>query len=97
MESLSLLEKWYLSQCNGEWEHQHGIRIETIDNPGWSLTINLNGTQAENGTLNLVKIERAENDWIHYWVEKNQFHARVGPQNLTEGIKTFLGWIENLK
>jgi hypothetical protein len=31
--------EWYTKQCNGDWEHSYGIRIDTIDNPGWSLTL----------------------------------------------------------
>lgn len=30
------LQKWYKSQCDGDWEHEYGIKIETVDNPGWS-------------------------------------------------------------
>jgi hypothetical protein len=30
----SLLEAWYASRCDGEWEHGYGISIETLDNPG---------------------------------------------------------------
>jgi hypothetical protein len=94
MESLSLLERWYSAQCDGDWEHQYGVHIGTLDNPGWTLRIDLCGTDAEGRTLDRVKIERTENDWIYYWVEKNQFQARMGPQNLTEGIEAFVGWLE---
>jgi hypothetical protein len=31
------LEQWYFRQCNGDWEHTHGIIIETLDNPGWAV------------------------------------------------------------
>ena len=44
MDSLTQLQKWYLSQCDGDWEHTYGIGIGTLDNPGWSLKINLVGT-----------------------------------------------------
>jgi hypothetical protein len=94
MESFSLLERWYSSQCDGDWEHQYGVHIGTLDNPGWTLKIDLCGTDAEGRTLDRVKIERAEANWIHYWVERNQFQARMGPQNLTEGIETFFEWLE---
>jgi hypothetical protein len=94
MESFSLLERWYSYQCDGDWEHQYGVHIGTLDNPGWTLKIDLCGTDAEGCTLDRVKIERAEGNWIHYWVEKNQFQARMGPQNLTEGIETFFEWLE---
>ena len=30
---------WYLSQCNGDWEHAYGVKIDTLDNPGWTLEV----------------------------------------------------------
>lgn len=41
---LSALAQWYASQCNGEWEHHRGISIESCDNPGWWVKIDLEGT-----------------------------------------------------
>ncbi len=93
--SLSLLEKWYRQQCNGDWEHQWGIKIDTLDNPGWTIAISLNETRAEGRTLERVRIERTEDDWIDYWVEKKAFHAACGPLNLSETIKIFVEWFES--
>jgi len=39
MDLLEQVEDWYSSQCNGDWEHQYGISIDTLDNPGWSRSI----------------------------------------------------------
>jgi len=94
MDSLSLLEKWYSSQCDGDWEHQYGVKLETLDNPGWTLEIDICRTAARDRALDRVKIERTENDWIHYWVEKKQFRAHMGPQNLREGMETFFRWLK---
>ena len=47
MNTIERLQKWYLAQCNGVWEHSSGIVIESLDNPGWQMKINLKGTQAE--------------------------------------------------
>lgn len=41
MELLRFLQDWYLSQCDGDWEHQLGIDIGTIDNPGWTVKVSL--------------------------------------------------------
>jgi hypothetical protein len=41
------LLKWYKSHCNGDWEHGRGIHLDTIDNPGWSLSINLEDTEGK--------------------------------------------------
>ncbi|MEW1657997.1 Imm53 family immunity protein [Streptomyces sp. NPDC093707] len=39
LDPLSSLTAWYTSQCDGDREHEYGIRIETLDNPGWSVEI----------------------------------------------------------
>jgi len=44
LDNMSWLTRWYATECNGDWEHQSGIRITTIDNPGWNVNINLYGT-----------------------------------------------------
>ena len=31
------LSNWFASQCDGEFEHAYGIRIESTDNPGWLI------------------------------------------------------------
>lgn len=41
---LEWLQDWYLQQCDGEWEHFYGVKIETLDNPGWYIEIDLNDT-----------------------------------------------------
>ena len=41
------LQNWFKSQCDGDWEHEYGVKIETVDNPGWYVVINLTGTECE--------------------------------------------------
>ena len=41
---LTWLEGWYTRCCDGEWEHRYGVCIETLDNPGWLIRIDLTGT-----------------------------------------------------
>ncbi len=41
------LQSWYANHCDGVWEHTSGVRIDTIDNPGWSLKVDLIGTELE--------------------------------------------------
>jgi hypothetical protein len=47
MNALQWLQVWYKSQCNGDWEHQHGIKINTLDNPRWDLKIDIYNTDLE--------------------------------------------------
>ena len=39
-ESITLIETFYSSKCDGKWEHQLGVKIESTDNPGWLVSIN---------------------------------------------------------
>lgn len=44
MNVLSRRSAWYGRQCDGDWEHRKGVSIERCGNPGWWVTINLEGT-----------------------------------------------------
>ena len=37
--NLIWLLSWYHSQCDGDWEHGNGVKIGTIDNPGWFFKV----------------------------------------------------------
>ena len=47
MSVLDDLQKWYTSNCDGEWQEEYGVEIGTLDNPGWSVTIDLEDTNLE--------------------------------------------------
>ncbi len=88
------LQDWYLRQCNGDWEHEYGIKIDTIDNPGWSLQIDLSGTTLTGKTFEKIRRDVDENNWVHCWVAENKFQAGGGPLNLGDLIKEFVEWAE---
>ncbi len=94
--TVSSLERWYASQCDGDWEHSYGVNIETLDNPGWRIRIDLTGTRKENGSLQRQVVSRAEDDWIQYWIEKKQFQIACGPQNLSEAVDIFVQWFDSI-
>ena len=93
--SLSALEQWYATQCNGEWEHSYGIKIDTLDNPGWQVHIDLTETGKQDSLLALVKLDRTETNWICYWIEKKRFEIACGPLNLTEALEIFVSWFNS--
>lgn len=96
MNALDRLQEWYSTRCNGDWEHQYGVEIETLDNPGWRVKINLTGTVAEGMTLPHIKLDRSEIDWINYWIEDRAFNAACGAKNLAETIGIFCDWFDKL-
>jgi hypothetical protein len=94
--SLSTIEKWYARQCNGNWEHSFGVSISTIDNPGWSVTIELHDTHKQHATFERIRIDRTHDDWIHYWAQKEEFQMRCGPLNLSEALEIFSQWFDSI-
>lgn len=89
------LQQWYQVHCDGDWEHGSGIHLGTIDNPGWSLTINLQDTELEIKNFQHIDINRSEKDWIFCAVRDIKFEARCGVGNLLEILKIFRHWAEN--
>lgn len=88
------LMKWYQSHCDGDWEHDQRVRIGTLDNPGWTLDVNVAGTEASGRTIALTRIERDERNWVHYEVARDAFIGQGGASNLAELLELFLGFVE---
>lgn len=87
---LHQLQAWYSSQCNEDWEHSFGVKIDTLDNPGWKVTIDLRETAWETLTISRKIIERSEHDWVQMEVANQQFVGCGGAKNLEEVIQLFL-------
>lgn len=92
MKELEALQRWYLDQCDGDWEHQYGVSIGTLDNPGWFLHVDLTGTALESKNFVVVKDLDAEAEWMHCRVENGVFEAHCGPIMLSAAIAAFLKW-----
>ncbi|MEO3943967.1 immunity 53 family protein [Gorillibacterium sp. CAU 1737] len=92
MEILRWLQEWYASHCDGDGEHGDGIRITSIDNPGWHVAISLDGTEMENKQMDVVQLDRTDEDWIYCKIQDGCFTGAGGPGNLEEILKTFYQW-----
>ena len=62
MTNIELIQEWYKNQCNGDWEHEYGVKIETLDNPGWIVSIDLVDTFLQGFEYQYSK--KDEEDWI---------------------------------
>ena len=63
--ALQRFQQWYKAQCNGEWEHSCGVGIATLDNPGWSLEIDLADTPLQHKMFTEVKRDYEQaTEWI---------------------------------
>ncbi|MBN9378047.1 MAG: hypothetical protein BGO14_00990 [Chlamydiales bacterium 38-26] len=86
------LQNWYKHQCNGDWEHRCGIHFNTLDRPGWSLSINLEDTELAHGFFEKTHLVRSQDDWLECFVKENKFEARCGLANLKEVLQIFHDW-----
>ena len=102
-DDLTWLSQWFLSECNNDWEHGTGIRIETLDNPGWHIRINLEDTLLEGRSFEPVSHGEINDDldewhrtgsWWRASVEGDHFKATCGPLDLGSVIAIFRQWAE---
>lgn len=95
MSNINWLEKWYKHHCNGPWEHLYGIKIETLDNPGWHVEINLNETEYVNLKQKNSIRDMGSNDWINCSIVDGTFNGCGDCMKLEEIIETFKEWVVN--
>lgn len=94
MNALLQLQDWYFANCDEDWEHGQGVRMESLDNPGWTLSINLVDTVLEGVPFDIYEygLDRDDHDWVHCKVKDKKFMAAGGPKKLEEMIEIFLAW-----
>jgi hypothetical protein len=90
------LAAWYHQQCDGDWEHIYGITIETLDNPGWRVKIDLVDTELADQPFQIVERLEPELTWLRCWVADQTFHAAGGPEQLEEMLSIFLDWAKTI-
>jgi hypothetical protein len=55
MNQLDILDGWYHRQCNGVWEHSYGVSVDTCDNPGLIVKIDVVGSDMEGKAFEELK------------------------------------------
>jgi hypothetical protein len=92
MNTLARLQTWYDEQCDGDWEHGYGITVQSLDNPGWLVRIDLQGTSLEGRAFDAVRKLDPERDWLSCEVKEGRFEGAGGPFMLEEILQRFLQW-----
>jgi hypothetical protein len=92
VDLLVWIQNWFEQNCNGDWEHLYGIKIETVDNPGWSVEINLSDTYLEKKRFNSIEVNKDEEDWFYCIVKDGVFTGAGGVKNLSEILNIFKQW-----
>lgn len=94
MEILKWIQEWYSSNCDGDWEHEYGVKIDTIDNPGWLVRIDLIGTNLEGKKTSWVLFEKSELDWWGFAFKGDIYEGSGDPGKLTTILKKFKSFVE---
>ncbi len=94
MDPIEFLQSWYRAQTNGEWEHARGVTIETLDNPGWRVTIDLLGTPLEGASMKAVRREKSAQEWLVCEVDHDQFRGNGDARKLLTILQVFQSWAE---
>jgi len=99
---LRRLQNWYKNQCDGVWEHSTGILIESCDNPGWWVKVNLQGTSLQGRAF--VEIAEGVNaqrfaigpEWLSCRIEGDVWHGAGDETKLERILGIFLAWSEEV-
>jgi hypothetical protein len=100
MDIFKSLQEWYKSQCDDNWEHRYGIKIETCDNPGWWVKIDLIGTSLQTRSFTTIAENIDANGfqngprWLHCSVADGVWHGAGDETRLPEILRLFLEWSE---
>ena len=94
MDVFEKLNEWYQSNCDGDWEHNFGVNIETLDNPGWSIKINIDDTELEDKPFEEIVMDNGDGDWLFCKIKDRQFHGAGDPSKLKKIIEIFVEWQE---
>jgi hypothetical protein len=89
MDLLKRIQNWYKINCNGDWEHSYGLSISNLDNPGWSVTIDLDETPFDKSIFE-KSIDNGDDDWITVRVKHKKFEGHGDANKLEMILKIFL-------
>ncbi|OKA06355.1 hypothetical protein ATP06_0224865 [Amycolatopsis regifaucium] len=94
LNPLQFLQGWYRDQCNEDWEHEFGIRMETLDNPGWHVVVDVVDTDLEGKKFERRWSEADESRWIWAAADGESYDLTCDPLSLEKGLEWFREFAE---
>lgn len=92
MEIMDWIQNWYDDNCDNDWEHMFGIKIYTVDNPGWAVEIDLKNTKIENKLFNKIQYDHGDSDWLLCYVKDSVFQGNGDSHKLSMILDIFKTW-----
>ena len=97
MSTVKWLEEWFCAHCTNDWEHCFGVKIETLDNPGWAVSIDIADTELENKSFEKLELDNGDSDWMVCRIEEKCFKGFGDPFKLDSILLVFKEWAEGEK
>ncbi|EJF54303.1 hypothetical protein SapgrDRAFT_2647 [Saprospira grandis DSM 2844] len=91
---LAWIEDWFSFHCDGDWEHQYGFTIKTIESGGWSVQIDLIETLLEDTEIAWQLVKKSENDWYGLAIKDSVFTASGDLRKLSFLLHSFKELVE---
>ena len=93
---LNRLEAWFRSCCDRDWENRYGVTIESTDNPGWWVKVDLSGTMLADRPFPCIDEgeEGVTPEWWSCYIEGMVYNGIGGVGSLSTVIEIFLDWAE---
>ncbi len=85
---LKWLEEWHRDNAFGDG-YALDIKISTVDNPGWSVKIDLTDTKYDGISMDEIKEECSDDDWIFCKIENKIFQGYGDCLKLEKIIEAF--------
>ncbi|MEY8762086.1 MULTISPECIES: Imm53 family immunity protein [Clostridium] len=95
MPIIEVLQEWYKNISQNSM--CMGIHIETVDNSGWCVCIDLFETAYENRSFQTVYMRKSRSNWFKCTKKNGLFKGSGGVQNLEDILKVFYCWIKARK
>lgn len=96
--TLARLSRWFAAHCDGVREHHHGVRIDSTDNPGWWVKIDLASTSLASKPFTEIAEgvdagrHSCADTWLHCYVVGNVWNGTGDPTRLDAILQHFLDW-----
>lgn len=99
--ALTHLAAWYAAQCDGTWEHRRGVSVQSTDNPGWWVKIDLEGTRLARRVFPAIAVgidgqgHPVGSQWLSCSVTDGTWNGAGDETRLQEIVERFLIWVDS--
>lgn len=99
--TIQRLQAWFDQNCDGDWEHDFGVSIQSCDNPGWWVKIDIRGTPLEHNPFENVRLGVDDDghasceSWLHCYCEEGVWNGAGDAAKLEAILECFLDWSES--